>query len=119
LSDNSQLIEQAFSNLIEDLIQVAMEDRTITEEEGRLIDSVRDQIDEFKEVTLSSMPEKLNNEKFKQIVQSTLARMITRTIDLAKKDNVISDDEIRILKHLIDFQDHYGKQEENRSNFSI
>lgn len=96
-----------------------MEDQRISDEEGMMIEHIKDQIHEFKTVSLTTLEEKMTEEQFRKILQSTIAEIISKTIEVAKKDNVISDDEIKILKTLIEFQDHIGKSKDPKSSFRI
>ena len=102
---SDKILEDAFANLLSDMLHTAMEDRKITEDEIAILSFVQDQVEEYKYILAESLqrdPESLNT-----LVHNALERLIGEAVSIAKQDNVISDDEIKLLRDLILFDERY------------
>ena len=102
---SDKILEDAFANLLSDMLHTAMEDQKITEDEFAILSFVKDQVEEYKYILAESLqrdPESLN-----ALIHNAMNRLIEEAVSLAKQDNVISDDEIKLLRDLILFDERY------------
>ncbi len=102
---SDEVLEEAFANLLSDMLHTAMEDMKITDDEIAILTFVRDQVEEYKMVLAESMER--DPHELDQIVKNALKRLINDVMTLARSDNVISDDEIKLLRDLIIFEDKF------------
>jgi hypothetical protein len=102
-------IEKEISNLIQELRAVALEDSRITMEEQALMDKIEEDAQQMQNQIIQVLESDLDDNEFADLVKDFLQDIISNAIKFAKKDWVISEDEMRLIGKLLEFTDKGGK----------
>ncbi len=105
-SYNDMLAE--LTGLIEEIVHTAMEDSVISEDEEALITEIKQRIEDLKLVLSISLENAEDLDALDKVFSESLKNLVSQSIDVAKKDEVISVEEIEILKKVIALSDKYS-----------
>ena len=93
------------SGLIEEIVKTAKEDKVISEDEEKLISEVSQRIEDLKMLLSLSLENADDLNQLEEIFDQTLKSIVSSSIETAKADNVISADEIQIIRKVIEFSE--------------
>ena len=94
-------LNQAFTRLMKELQEVVMRDSVLSHEEQYLLDMIKEELDVF--TAQLEIIEGVTEENLADMVETKIREIVSKAIEISKLNNVINDDEIQILKTLMDF----------------
>lgn len=96
-------ITSKLRDLLSIIIQEARLNNVISNDEIKLINSVQENIDEFKNKLAKTSRQNLSIEEYNNIMKLVLNGILEDAIMVAKKDQVITEDEEKLLNTIRDF----------------
>ena len=109
MEDSYNEMVAELTGLIEEIVQTAMNDSVISEDEESLISEIKQRIEDLKLVLSVSLENAEDLDTLDEVFQESLKKLVSQSISTAKQDDVISSDEIEILKKVIEFSEKHSK----------
>ncbi len=84
-------------SLFQDLVNIILRDRKITDDEKVLVKSIYQNINSFKEAYKKAWEDDIITVKDKSLLTHLWNRIFEKSVELAKEDNIITLDELKLL----------------------
>lgn len=104
MSSDTQIVMeklQKANSIMEDLIDKAMEDQAITEDEKKILFCINDYLQEYVKIVITSVSDNIITEEEKNRLKEIEENIINDTKKIAMEDSQLSDDERSLLDSLI------------------
>jgi hypothetical protein len=92
---------QTANKIMEDLIDLALGDQTISPEEQELLFSINSNLQHYVKLTIEAVSDNIVTDEEKQKLMSVGEKIIEEAEKVAMKDSEVSDDEKQLLESLI------------------
>lgn len=109
MEDSYNEMVAELTGLIEEIVQTAMNDSVISEDEEALINEIKQRIEDLKLVLSVSLENAEDLDTLDEVFEESLKKLVSQSISTAKQDDVITSDEIEILKKVIEFSEKHSK----------
>ncbi len=100
-------------SLFQDLVNITLRDKKISEDEKVLVKSIYQNINTFKEAYKEAWEDDIITEKEKSLLTHLWNRIFDKSVEIAQEDNIISLDELKLLMSVFRTIHHSDWKEKN------
>ena len=100
---DKEKIKAELKDLLDSLVEIAKEDGVITDDEANIIDEVGKGIEDLEHQVFQILNSDLSETDFKELTNEILKTLVYNATKVAMQDEVLTEDENRLLKKLEEF----------------